>query len=98
MNISAGNNPQMSQIIAKSWSDAAFRARLLADPMKTLTDEGVSIPAGLEIRACENTDNVFNLVIPARPQMRHDDSVPSSNAPTACCKPVGWPNHKEMNW
>ena len=97
MNFAANSNPQMSHIIAKSWSDAGFKARLLADPMATLVEEGVTIPEGIEIRACENTKQVFNLVIPSRPELINDD-VPSSNAPTACCKPVGWPNHNEMNW
>lgn len=99
MNHSVQSSTQMSQVIAKSLIDSAFKARLIADPMATLSAEGVSIPSGLEIRAYENTQNVFNLVIPAQPiLLREDDDIPSNNAPTACCKPVGWPNHREMNW
>ena len=56
---------QMNQIIAKCWSDEGFKQKLLADPAAVLKAEGVTLPAGLSVKALENTDTVFHLVIPA---------------------------------
>ncbi|HEX4412016.1 MAG TPA: NHLP leader peptide family RiPP precursor [Lacipirellulaceae bacterium] len=58
---------KMSQLIAKCWSDDGFKRKLLADPAGTLKAEGSQVPAGLTIKAVENTDNVYHLVIPAKP-------------------------------
>ena len=58
---------KMSQLLAKCWADEGFKRKLLADPAATLKAEGVEAPAGLSIKAVENTDKVFHLVIPAKP-------------------------------
>jgi hypothetical protein len=58
---------KMGQIIARTWSDEAFKQRLLADPAATLKAEGVAIPAGVELRTVENTDKVFYFVLPPKP-------------------------------
>jgi len=63
---------KMSQLIARCWADAGFKQKLLADPAATLKAEGAEIPAGLSIKALENTDKVFHLVIPARPTALSD--------------------------
>ena len=38
-------------------------------------NEGVEFPAGLSIRALENTDKVFHLVIPAKPTDLSDEDL-----------------------
>ena len=58
---------KMNQIIAKCWADEAFKKKLLTDPAATLKAEGAEVPAGLSVKAVENTDKVFHLVIPAKP-------------------------------
>jgi len=58
---------KMQEIIARTWVDPAFRDRLLQDPVGTLKAEGATIPAGLQIKAVENTDRVFHLVLPLKP-------------------------------
>ena len=63
-------NKQMGQLIAKCWADEAFKAKLLADPAAVLKAEGAELPEGLTIKAVENTDKVFHLVIPAAPDGR----------------------------
>jgi hypothetical protein len=55
------------QLVARAWSDPAFKAKLLADPVGMLKAEGVGLPAGLRINVLENTDTVFNLVLPVKP-------------------------------
>ena len=57
----------LQQVIARAWADDDFKTRLLADPVHTLEAAGANLPAGLEIKAMENTDRVFHLVLPAKP-------------------------------
>ncbi len=58
---------KMNRILAKCWSDAAFKAQLLADPMAVLQAEGVDVPAGVQVRAVADTDRLVHLVVPPRP-------------------------------
>ena len=66
---------KMSQLIAKCWADEGFKRKLLADPAATLKAEGVELPAGLSVKALENTDKVFHLVIPAKPTDLSDEDL-----------------------
>ena len=66
---------KMNQVIAKCWSDESFKQKLLADPVATLKAEGVALPDGLSVKALENTDKVFHLVIPAQPTDLSDDDL-----------------------
>ena len=66
---------KMGQIIAKCWSDESFKRKLLADPAATLKAEGVVVPAGVSVKAFENTDQVVNLFIPARPKDLSDSDL-----------------------
>ena len=59
---------KMGQIIAKAWADETFKKSLLADAAAVLKEEGVAMPAGLAVKAVENTESVFHLVIPAKPK------------------------------
>ena len=65
----------MGQLIAKCWADEDFKAKLLADPAATLTAEGAELPEGMTIKAVENTDTEFHLVIPAAPTDLSDDDL-----------------------
>lgn len=58
----------MLALIAKCWADQAFKQRLLANPAAVLKAEGLALPPCVEIVALENSDTVFNLVIPAVPK------------------------------
>ena len=66
---------KMNQVIAKCWSDESFKQKLLSDPVATLKTEGVVLPDGLSVKALENTDKVFHLVIPAKPTDLSDDDL-----------------------
>ena len=65
-------NQKMSQILARCWSDAAFKASLLADPVAVLKAQGVELPAGVQVRVVEDTDQVAHWVLPARPDALSD--------------------------
>lgn len=54
-------------IIAKAWSDPAFKAKLLADPHAALKDVGVSVAAGVTVTVVEDTDTQFHFVLPPKP-------------------------------
>lgn len=66
---------KISQLIAKCWSDENFKQKLLADPAATLKAEGVELPADLTVKAVENTNKVFHLVIPAKPTDLSDEDL-----------------------
>jgi len=57
---------KMGQIIAKAWADEAFKKRLLADASAVLKEEGVTVPDGLTVKAVENSEKVFHIVIPPK--------------------------------
>ena len=58
---------QFGQVVAKAWADDEFKARFLADPASVLTEQGIAVPAGLEVRAVENTSNVVYITLPPKP-------------------------------
>lgn len=66
---------KMGQLIAKCWSDDSFKQKLMSDPKSVLKENGVDIPEGLEVKMVENTDNVFHLVIPAKPDGLSDENL-----------------------
>jgi hypothetical protein len=66
---------KLGEIVTKAWSDEAFKQRLLADTTGTLKAEGVDIPEGFQIKAVENSDRVYHLVLPAKPQMSDTDRL-----------------------
>lgn len=59
---------KMGQIIAKAWTDEAFKQRLLADATAVLKEEGVPVPDGLEFKFVEDTDKVSHIVLPSVPK------------------------------
>jgi hypothetical protein len=66
---------KISQIIAKAWADDGFKRKLLKDPAATLTAAGVALPAGRTIKAVENDDKVFHIVIPSKPSELSEDEL-----------------------
>jgi hypothetical protein len=61
---------KIGHVITKAWHDESFKQRLLADTMAVLKEEGVEVPAGLEVRAVENTEKLVHMVIPLKPPSR----------------------------
>ena len=55
------------QIVARAWSDDDYKARFLSDPATVMTEAGLPVPEGVEIRAVETTDEVLYLTLPAKP-------------------------------
>jgi nitrile hydratase len=51
------------RVVAKAWTDPAFRKRLLANATAAVSELGISGPEGGHLIAVENTARVHNLVV-----------------------------------
>ncbi len=81
---------KMGDLIKKAWGDEAFKARLLSDTMAALKESGIAVPAGVTVKAVENTDKVFHLIIPPKPASRELsdadlDKVAGGGWTSGCC-------------
>lgn len=56
------------QIVTKAWQDDKLKNRLLAEPAAVFQEFGLEVPAGVQLRVVENTDQVVYLTLPAKPQ------------------------------
>lgn len=54
-------------VVTRAHSDAAFRQRLLAEPVAALAECGIEVPARLRIHVVENTATRKHIVLPPRP-------------------------------
>jgi hypothetical protein len=54
------------QVVARSWSDPAFKQRLLNDPVETLRAEGLEVPEGRRVKVVEQTGTLDFLILPAK--------------------------------
>ena len=54
------------QVVAKAWQDESFKRRLLDDPAAVLKEHGIAVPAGVQVRVVEDTDQVRHLTLPVR--------------------------------
>jgi hypothetical protein len=82
---------KIAKVIAKAWSDEAFKERLLSEPKTVLETEGIKAPEGAEVMAVEQTEKKFYFVIPAKPQdiSITDENIESRAAALACqCVPT----------
>ena len=77
------------KVVAKTWSDPAFKARLTADPRRVLAEHGVSIPEGVEVKIVENTDTLVHVALPPKPSGdlsdEQLDQAAGGTMPTNCC-------------
>lgn len=55
------------KLIVKAWQDSSFKQELLSNPKSALEKEGISLPESIEVRAVEESTNIFYLVIPVQP-------------------------------
>ena len=57
----------IDKAIARAWTDADYKAKLLSDPHAALADAGVEAPAGTTIKVIENTADTVHVVLPVAP-------------------------------
>jgi hypothetical protein len=63
---------QWGQVVARAWSDEAFKQRLLADPAAALAEQGIAVPAGVTIQVHEASAGVLHLMLPPPPSDKLD--------------------------
>jgi hypothetical protein len=63
---------KISRVISKAWSDEAFKKRLMSHARAVLKENGLTFPEGVVVNAVENTDKVFYLVIPPKPELKDE--------------------------
>lgn len=57
-------NP-LQRVIERSCTDAAYRAQLMTNPRDILIDAGIDVPADIEIRVHENSEERLFIVLPS---------------------------------
>jgi hypothetical protein len=57
----------VAKIVARAWTDKAFKADLLTDPEPILREYGMEVPEGMTVRMHQDTSKVEHGVIPAPP-------------------------------
>jgi|SRR6478672_9091864 hypothetical protein len=60
-------NKKLTQIIAKAWSDPAFKRRLIDNPKAIAQEHGIYVPEDLEVRVVENTKTRVHVILPVEP-------------------------------
>lgn len=58
----------MAKVVAKAWSSESFKEKLISEPKAVLEENGINIPAGLEIKVVEQTKELVYIVIPFKPE------------------------------
>ena len=58
----------IAKAIARAWTDAAYKTKLVSDPHAALSEAGVSIPTGTTVKVIENTAETTHVVLPVAPK------------------------------
>lgn len=56
-----------SMVVARAWSDPAYKQRLLSDANAVLKEQGVVVPDGVVVKIVENTPTTVYLTLPTAP-------------------------------
>jgi len=56
-----------AKIVAKAWSDPAFKDRLMKDPAGVLDEYGCEASSGTEFHIDEDTERSIHLTLPHKP-------------------------------
>jgi hypothetical protein len=57
-----------SKLVAKAWTDEAFKERFLANPAAVLKEEGLEVPPYVQqVKVVEGNDSTLDLILPAKP-------------------------------
>lgn len=81
---------QYALVLNKAWGDEEFKKALLADPKKTLADEGMEFPDSLEIsitdgQEIQSYDSSKNLLVLPMPKSPAPIPVEVNSGEACCC-------------
>ena len=57
-----------AKVVARAWSDEAFKDKLKSDPRAALAEHGIEVPAGMKVEILENTPSKLHLSLPRAPE------------------------------
>jgi len=57
----------IARAIARTWTDADYKAKMMNDPRAALAEAGVEVPAGMTVKVLEDTVEIEHLVLPVAP-------------------------------
>ncbi len=66
---------QWGQVVAQAWSDDGYKQRLLADPAAVMAEQGLTPPAGKQVRIIEDAADTLSIVLPPKPDELSDDEL-----------------------
>jgi len=58
---------QWMHLVSRAWADDALKHRLLTDPIPVLRENGIEVPAGVDVRVVEPSDRQLYLLLPPAP-------------------------------
>ena len=57
----------LAQVFAACWKDEELKARFMADPKAVLAEFDIDVPANVDVKVVENSDNCVHITMPAAP-------------------------------
>ncbi len=57
----------LARLFADCWKDEELKARFMAEPGAVLAEYGMNVPANIDVKVVENTDNCVHITMPAEP-------------------------------
>lgn len=76
---------EMAQLIAKAWTDPAFKEKLLKQPKEAFLEMGIPAPEGVNIHVVENSQKDWNFVLPMKPEGELSEIELRDAAGGGCC-------------
>lgn len=58
---------KLLNVVAKSWTDPAYKQRLMADPKSVLASEGIQVPDQANVKVIDQQPNDVHLILPPKP-------------------------------
>lgn len=82
MTTSTATVDQLTAVLNRAVSDSAFRTELLANPSAALLSAGIAIPAGVNVKAVEDTETLRYAVVASRPDGISDADLATATSQT----------------
>ena len=57
-----------AKVVAKAWTDEAFKQKLLKNPEKTLKEMGLEFPKDMHVEIHEQTGKTIHFMLPQKPK------------------------------
>jgi hypothetical protein len=79
-----------AKLIARAWSDAAFKAQLMSDPRSAFGEYNIQIPEGQKVKVVEDTGDTTHFILPPPPTSAADLHMQPLEFGPASAGPVAW--------